>query len=981
MDPSESDSTLVSADATVGGPDAPRPADPWSTETLAAGASIGRYVVLEKVGEGAMGVVYAAYDPQLDRKVALKLVRPAPGASEVHAAARRARLVREAQALARVSHPNVVAVHDAGVLHDRVFVAMEFVEGQTLVQWRRAVPRTPEQILDKLLRAAEGLAAAHEKDLVHRDVKPSNIMVATDGRVRVMDFGLVRAAGTLETDREPAESGRAEEGGLGPDLTRAGAAIGTPAYMPPEQYIGIAVDARSDQFSWCVTAWESLFGQLPFAGDDAMSIAAAVSVGTRRPAPEDAKVPGWLRRTLDRGLSAEPSARWPDMRALIDAVAHAQRRSRRRPWMLAGGAATLAVALGITWRVSQGRAEQARCRVAAASIADVWPGEGGTVAKDLLGVMSATGSAAASDTFAQTDRWLRAWASGWSDARGQTCRAAAAEAWTPQMLARAEDCLTESRLEAHELVTELLSAQERALVYGATAATRLRPADRCADLEHLRLRPTVPEGADEQLARTRALLSRIVAKRDSGAPTPAFAGLAARAVEEAEALDWKPLIGEARLALADVRERANEVAEAEGLYVQVFRDAGGDDDPQHAFTAANSLCRLVGGQPRRGGEGLVWCHAAEMALARVWDPAGLQEIEWMLSVSEVRYATGDREGAERLLLEALAQQTSALSVADGRLAATHDRLAKHAEARGDLDEATQHLVEARGILEQGVGRGHPLIADSINNFGVLYAARGDWSRAGPAFEEALAIREAAFGPDHPQTGQSLVNVGVVQLYSGHYEDACRTLERAVDVLERAEGGDSPRLIEALLGLGSALYDGNADDDAARHERAAEVTLRALELAEGSEGAKADVPLVLYSLSRIRGTQGRHEEEAALLERSVTTCEAAFGADSPGCAPQMAALGDVTFERGDLVAARRWYGRTIELLSGTELQADVRVNAGFGLARALPDDPESRTRARALATGALEAARGLEGQPGVRRPARIQQWLDDHPATD
>ncbi|MCA9687455.1 MAG: serine/threonine protein kinase, partial [Myxococcales bacterium] len=237
---------------------------------------IGRYLVLDRLGAGGMGVVYAAYDPDLDRKLALKLLHEGDRRSE----RTRVRLLREAQALARVSHPNVIQVYDVGTFEDRIYIAMEFVDGLSLREWLSAENRDLRAILATFSQAGHGLAAAHQKGLVHRDFKPDNVLVARDGRVVVLDFGIAHAIGDLENEHERSgitearlsetRSGERSSSlqGTGPlalhaELTRAGALIGTPAYMAPEQFDSRDTDARSDQFSFCVTLWEALHGERP----------------------------------------------------------------------------------------------------------------------------------------------------------------------------------------------------------------------------------------------------------------------------------------------------------------------------------------------------------------------------------------------------------------------------------------------------------------------------------------------------------------------------------------------------------------------------------------------------------------------------------------------------------------------------------------------------------------------------------------------
>ena len=301
---------------------------------LRPGNSVGRFILLGVLGAGAMGVVYAAYDPELDRKIALKLVLPRVGGGPDSAG--RARLVREAQALAKLSHPNVVAVHDVGTHGGSVWIAMEFVAGQTLTEWAAAGSRGWSAVLPILIDAARGVTAAHVAGLVHRDLKPDNVMIGNDGRVRVMDFGLAHGRGpsmvepALASTLAAATGPQPERAALALRLTEVGSIQGTPAYMAPEQWQGQEAEAVSDQFGWSVMAWEMLFGERPFRGETMMTLAAAVLAGQRRPPPRGRGVPGWLRRVIERGLAIEPALRWPTMAALLAALQQGKARARLR---------------------------------------------------------------------------------------------------------------------------------------------------------------------------------------------------------------------------------------------------------------------------------------------------------------------------------------------------------------------------------------------------------------------------------------------------------------------------------------------------------------------------------------------------------------------------------------------------------------------------------------------------------------------------
>ncbi|HSK04122.1 MAG TPA: protein kinase [Kofleriaceae bacterium] len=300
---------------------APRP-----TRTLTIGDRVGRYLVLSALGAGGMGVVFAAYDPQLDRKVALKLLRAGITYNTQDA---RTRLRREAQAIAQLSHPNVVGVYDVGTTEDGdLYIAMEFVEGDTLTSWLKKYPRTWREIVDVFLQAARGLLAAHSVGLLHRDFKPDNVLVGGDGRVRVTDFGLARSVITPEDAVRPGGAPTSGASALSVELTATGTVLGTPRYMAPEQLTGPDIDARADQFSFCVALYEALYGGHPLPG--ATSVAMLERHEKAAPPPEGTKVPSAVGRAVMTGLERDRSKRFPTMGALISALVPAPRRSPAR---------------------------------------------------------------------------------------------------------------------------------------------------------------------------------------------------------------------------------------------------------------------------------------------------------------------------------------------------------------------------------------------------------------------------------------------------------------------------------------------------------------------------------------------------------------------------------------------------------------------------------------------------------------------------
>lgn len=330
------DCTRVVAEVARGisGSDAAGDAAELGISALEPNARVGRYVILGTLGEGAMGRVYVAHDPELDRKVALKLLHPRTASARLEA-----RLEREAKAMARLSHPDVIAVHDAGRHGAQIFIAMELVEGGTLRQWLAARERSWREIVAVFLRAGRGLAAAHAAGLVHRDFKPDNVLVGDDGRVRVTDFGLARAVGDDTESPHDADPGGAANDVAASLLTRTGALVGTPAYMALEQLRGNPADARSDVFSFSVALYEALFGERPFDGATVIALRTAQLEGRLRPPPRGKRVPARLRRALLVGLRAAPEARYASMTEMLQAI----ERASRFPRALLG----VVVALGI----------------------------------------------------------------------------------------------------------------------------------------------------------------------------------------------------------------------------------------------------------------------------------------------------------------------------------------------------------------------------------------------------------------------------------------------------------------------------------------------------------------------------------------------------------------------------------------------------------------------------------------------------------
>ncbi len=560
-------------------------------DILVRGASIGRYVVLGLVGRGGMGDVYAAYDPELDRKIAVKLLRARPSAGQSTSEGR-TRLLREAQAIAKLSHPNVVVVYDVGTFEEAVFIAMEFIDGDTVRYWLNASPRDWREVLRVFVAAGRGLAAAHDAGLVHRDFKPDNVMVGSDGKVCVMDFGLARQSGVADPfaaaaaaaavagevaksgavalepavpsiadgvpwpiasgTKRPAKSAPVDMNvtrvvpapnerksptqsaaritldvasptsrALEANLTQTGAMLGTPAYMAPEQFASKPGDARTDQFSYCVALYESLYGERPFEGKSFMALMASVAKGVVRNAPEGTKVPSWVRKVILRGLLPSADARHPSMTALLDALEHDPSVAHRR-WAVGATTAVLAVGMAI----GAARTLQARhspCEGGALKLADLWePTPTTTVRKQAIhAAFVATGKGYAEKTFETVRRALDKYASAWTSTYTDACEATAVRGeQSAEVLDLRMSCL-QGRLDSVKALTDLFAHADGNTVEKASAAVDgLGDLARCSDIpvlravvkppddpatkarvERIKPKPRAREGADRRGAR------------------------------------------------------------------------------------------------------------------------------------------------------------------------------------------------------------------------------------------------------------------------------------------------------------------------------------------------------------------------------------------------------------------------------------------------------------------------------------------------
>jgi len=449
---------------------------------LAPGSRVGRYVVVEELGAGAMGVVYKATDPTLDREIALKVMTARPTSRDT-AAEVSSRLLREAQALAKLSHPHVVAVHDVGTVGDDVFVAMELVTGKTLTEWRRDEAPSAARVLEVFSAAGRGIEAAHHAHVVHRDFKPENVIVGEDGRVRVLDFGLARVA-RPEADDAASTAPVTDTAGIAVDRSSSAAIAGTPAYMAPEQHRGETVDERTDQFSFCVALYEALYDAPPFPRENLDELRSAVLAGRVQDAPAGSQVSPRLRRILLRGLSADPAERYPSMTELLAELDDATRaRGGRIAVVAVIAAVALAAAAFAIWQVRK-PAPSDVCAGAQEMLADVWDP---AVRRSVHAAFLATGRAHAPATFERVAKVLDGQRAAWIAMRTDACKATHVRGTqSAEVLALRESCL-DRRLDELRLLTARFRAADARVVDNAIhSAFALGRIQECADIDALR---------------------------------------------------------------------------------------------------------------------------------------------------------------------------------------------------------------------------------------------------------------------------------------------------------------------------------------------------------------------------------------------------------------------------------------------------------------------------------------------------------------
>jgi tetratricopeptide (TPR) repeat protein len=872
------------------------------------GDSVGRYVILERLGVGGMGVVFSAYDPELDRRVALKLLG-LQGGNDDERAHLQARLLREAQALAQLSHPNVIAVHDVGTFRDDVFIAMELIDGRTLGEILAADPPSPERALELFIQAGRGLAAAHASGLVHRDFKPDNVAVAASGRVCVLDFGLARAVtAESEAPRENAKhtppSGNAaapierssrsslSSGGLlAASLTEHGAVMGTPSYMAPEQRRGGEVDARADQFSFCVGLYRALYGKRPFASD-ARDVAA-------EPPPHQARVRATVRRAVMKGLELDPAARHASMDALLAELEH---RPARVGWWLGAAALGLAAASVVTYAaVRRDSKAPPPCSGAERKLAGVWDTDVAAQLKaSFVAVAGQDGAPRADRVAAAFDAYTRKWTAMHVDA----CEATEVRKdQSTAMLDLRMQCLQRDLDHVGALAKLFVAHPDRSVVEKALQATQQLPSiDECANLSALAAGASPP--GDPVLAAkvqdVRGELSRADALMYAGQYKPGLE-VARRAVTAASAVDYPPVQAEALFLSGKLARLTFDKDAAEPTMRAALRRAGEARDRVLVARAATDLIAIVGQLEGRDADAL---GIADFAAAAVYEAGDLDELHGQLmnNIGLVHFLARQYPLALTDLQDALARWERALGPEHPDVLKAVNNLGAVYAKLGKYKESIAYTERAIRAQQATLGPEHPAVAMALHNLGLTQDLAGDHEAAHASIEKALAIDEKVFGPDNMSVARDLQSLATVLRALGRPADSLPLVQRALAIEEKAVGPEHPQVATTLGNLGENLdMLGRGDEAEAAYRR--EISIRVK--AQGEE--HPDVAETLLELASHHLAHKNFAEAWAEADRARVIAEKAAPAT---IANSYETLADVRLAEHQDAEAASWLERAI-----------------------------------------------------------------------
>jgi tetratricopeptide (TPR) repeat protein len=904
------------------------------SQDLAHGAWVGRYVVLKELGRGGMGTVYAAYDSELDRRVALKFLRDRIGGGVAHE--RHARLMREAKAMARLSHPNVVTLYDVGLSGDgRIFLAMEAVEGGTLGDWLKAESRGWREIVSLFCEAGEGLAAAHRAGIIHRDFKLTNVLFGKDGRPRVTDFGLARSAEeqaseepTTSRPSAPARSPETIASGpfaeLSPrpsasslaTLTETGTWMGTPGFMAPEQYTTVTIDARADVFAFCATLYQALYGERAFEGESVEELAASTLMGAIREAPRRTLVPGWVRKVLCWGLATDRDARPASMPALLAALRADPAKLRRR-WLAVGGVVAAACAVALSVRAA-GERQVRSCRAMADRLGGVWD------APRKEGIREAfhrAGVSYADDTWERVAKRLDAYAASWTSATETACEATRVKGEQSEaMLDLRASCLDERLDELRALSDVFASADADTVRKAAQAASGLTPLAPCDNLDRLSAATRLPSepGARAEIRALKAAIAEARELRAAGKQTQSWARLqelhervdaarygpvvlawtmVAALVEEVRDLKASEQDWERAIELADTYHLDHERAASEVNLASTLKDLRRNDNAELSLRRASATLARIGGDP-------------ELELQR-------DQILGSIYANQARYADAVRVLKQAILRASADHAGNAIFIAGA-----HSKLALALlQDEAGLAEAVIHARAAVTIDEEAFGPEHPAVGNVVGDLAIVEAEVGRLDDALSAASRCLAIYRAGVARGEVSTRN--VSLGLASQNEGEVLVRLGRAREAVDLIEDARGiyraGDErERLTMADATLAEALLQVGRLDEAAR----------------------------VYDEGRTLEGQAKETDPECLLKLLVVGAKIAIGRGRPGEALPLAE-------------------RALALVPGAGMTYLYDLSsARLVLARALIEKKSDLPRARTLGEQARDGFARLHDQPRI-----------------
>jgi len=929
---------------------------------------VDRYFLLHRLGQGAFGVVRAAYDPELDRKVAIKLLRR-DGTGSIGSTVQDPRaLLDEPRMAAKLAHPNVVAIHDVGPLRtaDGIYIVMEHLGGPSLLDWLEGSDRRRswKEILEVLLAAGRGLSAAHAQGMVHRDFKPQNLRFGDDGRIRVLDFGLAQLSAQLHR--------------------KSDTVVGTPAFIAPEQHVGEPADARSDQYAFCVSLWRCLYGHHPHERETLLELAKAKLV--RLPAPSDPAVPGWIGALLCRGLEPRPDERFPDMQALLAALADDPIARRRR--RLLGTGLTLTLVAGGYGIATLASHREDPCTLPPDHFSGTWDDDArARVAASFGRSELPYAEAALQAARAGLDEYLQ----GWTDARAEVCRASLDRGERSIDEASGElECLDRQLRRVAAVSSTFQQADDAVILHAAELVAGLPPPASCRQPERSARsrRSAASEAAlalEERIAEAENL-TRI------GDYTGSLALAESIATEAEAAGDPTSLthawLAEGMAALQDRKfERALEAAlAAHGLAIEL-----GDSS-----SAGRALVLLVAIRRAQGNYDETEL-LAKVAAGVVAQAGPAVQVDFAFQLGALAQERNRWDEAFARLAEARALAESLYG--EGHLQVADIELVQgitNSASKRDFQAALRHFEHVRSIYRSHYGELHPRVASTYNNIGGVYFRQGEWDRAIVEFEKALEIYASIHGDQHPLTLRALSNLGAAEYLRGNTERAIELLERALVLREQALGKAHPEYVSAEANLAVMLLQSG------HPRRALPLSIHAHERTAQMHGEQGSEALALAGMVATVASLLGERDTAARYDAIVTAGLTGLAEDDPQRSAILEHAADAARRAGDHQAALRLSEQRLALVGdpggleaalavagvgealvelGRHEEARTRLEAALAIVDARDDVTPERTvgllgvLARAeQSLGHREAARVHHGEL-VRRLERSDRGLD------